>query len=172
MAVIGASTSACDICHDCSKLGVDVTMIQRGPTRIYPPAHIASCQLMVWNDKEGAEVGDNLSSEDPLALQAALSKLVLGELRDSHEYAFQVDFVVFYLFQHGSPEYYEGLRKAGFLAATDGPIHQARLVLLSYILFSILTMSDAQQIYVDAGRHYPDVRRHPLYRNSCAEIIA
>lgn len=83
--VVGASTTACDICHDCSQAGIDVTMVQRGHTRIYPQGHIASAQLHFWNDKAGADLGDIMTSEDPLVLQASLSSIVLNNLRDNHE---------------------------------------------------------------------------------------
>lgn len=84
--MIGASTTSCDVCHDCSKMGIDVTMIQRGPTRIYPSDHITQVQLMFWNDKGGADLGDVITSEDPVVLQAALSAQILKELKDRHKY--------------------------------------------------------------------------------------
>ena len=37
----------------------------------------------------------------------------------------------------GSPDYYEGLKRAGFLAVSEGPVHQ--------------------QIYIRGGAHYPDI---------------
>ncbi|KAJ6615907.1 hypothetical protein B0H10DRAFT_2253350 [Mycena sp. CBHHK59/15] len=50
-----------------------------------------------------------MSTEDPVVLQATLrlSVLVLGRLRGSYD-----------------PEYYDSLRRAGFIAAVDGPVHQ------------------------------------------------
>jgi len=39
--VIGSSTTGLDVGLDCSQLGIDVTIIQRGATRIYAPGHIA-----------------------------------------------------------------------------------------------------------------------------------
>ncbi|KAJ6611488.1 hypothetical protein B0H10DRAFT_2224004 [Mycena sp. CBHHK59/15] len=120
VAVVGASTTACDVAHDCVGAGADTVMVQRGPTRIYPQAHIAAVQALFWNDALPVEVGDVMSTEDPVVLQAALSALVLGRLRDSQD-----------------PEYYDSLRRAGFIAAVDGPIHQ--------------------QIFCRGGAHYPDI---------------
>ncbi|KAJ7144850.1 hypothetical protein C8R43DRAFT_1130275 [Mycena crocata] len=120
VAVIGASTTACDVAHDCSRAGAEIFMIQRGPTRIYPQAHIASMQAMFWNAQIPVEVGDAMATEDPVVLQAALTELVLRRLKEAHD-----------------PEYYEGLRKAGFRATVDGPIQQ--------------------QIFCRGGAHYPDI---------------
>lgn len=39
--VIGSSTTGLDVGLDCSELGIDVTIVQRGATRIYGPGHIA-----------------------------------------------------------------------------------------------------------------------------------
>ncbi|KAJ7492073.1 hypothetical protein FB451DRAFT_1501505 [Mycena latifolia] len=118
--IVGASTTACDVAHDCSRAGADTVMVQRGPTRIYPQAHVAAVQKVFWNEERPVELGDVMSTEDPVVLQAALSALVLGRLKDSHD-----------------PEYYDGLRRAGFLATVDGPVHQ--------------------QIFCRGGGHYPDI---------------
>ncbi|KAJ7665075.1 hypothetical protein DFH06DRAFT_307713 [Mycena polygramma] len=120
VAIVGASTTACDIAQDCARVGADVVMVQRGPTRIYPQAHISALQATFWNTEIPVDVGDVMATEDPVVLQAALCALVLGRMKDAHD-----------------PEYYEGLRKAGFLAAVDGPLHQ--------------------QIFCRSGAHYPDI---------------
>lgn len=83
--IIGAATTACDIALDCAQEKIDVTMVQRGPTRIYPDSHTAISQLHFWNDKAPAELGDVASSEDPLVLQAALSAVLLDGLKRKHE---------------------------------------------------------------------------------------
>lgn len=62
-----------------------MTMVQRGPTRIYPAAHIESVQKMFWNKQFGADGGDVMAGEDPTALQAPLSALLLENLRAAHE---------------------------------------------------------------------------------------
>ncbi|KAJ7242573.1 hypothetical protein B0H12DRAFT_1236708 [Mycena haematopus] len=123
VAIIGASTTACDVALDCSRVGADAVIIQRGPTRIYPQEHIQKVLGLFWNAETPIEVGDVISTEDPIVLQAALSQLVMGQLKDNHE---RVYF-----------PYYEGLRKAGFLATVDGSIHQ--------------------QLFCRGGAHYPDI---------------
>jgi len=120
VAIVGSSTTACDVALDCSKVGADVVMIQRGPTRIYPQDHITAVLNFFWNTETPVEVGDIMATEDPVVLQATLSALVLRQMKDNHD-----------------PEYYEGLRKAGFLATVDGSIHQ--------------------QVFFRGGGHYPDI---------------
>ncbi|KAF7307519.1 hypothetical protein MIND_00546500 [Mycena indigotica] len=121
VAIVGASTTACDVALDCVKAGVEVvTMIQRGATRIYPQEHITRVQARFWNDDIPVEVGDSMATEDPMVLSAALSSIVLKQLQNSY-----------------SPEFYAGLKNAGFIAAVDGSVHQ--------------------QIYCRAGAHYPDI---------------
>ncbi|KAJ7762375.1 hypothetical protein DFH07DRAFT_814148, partial [Mycena maculata] len=120
VAVVGSSTTACDVAHDCSRAGADIVMVQRGPTRIYPGAHIAAIQAPFWNEQIPVEVGDVMATEDPIVLQSTLSALVLKTLKDNHD-----------------PEYYDGLRRAGFLATLEGPVHQ--------------------QIFCRGGAHYPDI---------------
>ncbi|CAK5264807.1 unnamed protein product [Mycena citricolor] len=107
VAVVGASTTACDVSHDASRAGAEVTMIQRSATRIYPQSHIAGMQEIFWNKENSTELADIISTEDPVVLQAALSQLVLGRFRDAHD-----------------PAFYDNLRKAGFLMKVDGPVHQ------------------------------------------------
>lgn len=107
VAVVGSSTTACDIASDCVQEGVDVTMVQRGPTRIYPAAHIEALQTRFWTEENGADLGDIITSEDPIALQWPLQDAALTELKNAHE-----------------PEYYEGLRRVGFLFENEGPLHQ------------------------------------------------
>ena len=104
--VIGASTTGLDVAWDCSKEGMDVTLIQRSPTRIYAPEHIAGIQKLFWNDKSPAEVGDIITTEDPVALQEKLSALIMKGQTESYD-----------------PNYYAGLKKAGFLAQTEGSVH-------------------------------------------------
>ncbi|KAJ7508521.1 hypothetical protein B0H11DRAFT_1704238 [Mycena galericulata] len=117
--IVGSSTTACDVANDCVRAGADVVIIQRGPTRIYPGEHITTIQALFWNEQIPVEVGDVMATEDPIVLQAALSELVLGRLKDSHEC------------------YYNGLRRAGFLATVEGSVQQ--------------------QIFIRSGGHYPDV---------------
>ncbi|CAK5284752.1 unnamed protein product [Mycena citricolor] len=104
VAVIGASTTGCDVSHDASRAGADITMIQRSATRIYPQSHIAGVLGRLWNKQNGPELADVLSTEDPIILQATLNQLMLGRFRDAHD-----------------PAYYDNLRKAGFLMKLDGP---------------------------------------------------
>ncbi|KAK7063707.1 hypothetical protein R3P38DRAFT_2819876 [Favolaschia claudopus] len=100
VAVVGSSTTACDVALDCAQAGTEtVTMIQRGPTRIYPPDHTKITLTMFYNDRSPAEAGDLMTMEDPLVLQAPLSSLVLGRMAEEYD-----------------PAYREGLLKAGFLA--------------------------------------------------------
>ncbi|KAJ7757550.1 hypothetical protein B0H16DRAFT_1537038 [Mycena metata] len=118
--IVGASTTACDVAQDCYRAGAETLIVQRGPTRIYPQDHITAGQALFWNPEIPVEVGDVMATEDPIVLQAALNELFLGRMKDNHD-----------------PEYYEGLRKAGFLAAVDGPVHQ--------------------QVFCRGGAHYPDI---------------
>jgi len=67
-------------------------------------------------------------------LQATLSALVLRQMKDNHD-----------------PEYYEGLRKAGFLATVDGSIHQCGMRRCLSLLIS------QQQVFFRGGGHYPDI---------------
>jgi cation diffusion facilitator CzcD-associated flavoprotein CzcO len=86
VAVVGSSTTACDVALDCARAGAtEVVMVQRGPTRIYPQAHIEEVQAMFWNAHLPVEEGDVMSTEDPVVLQATLSTLVMAQLKDSHE---------------------------------------------------------------------------------------
>ncbi|KAJ7069046.1 hypothetical protein B0H15DRAFT_871291 [Mycena belliarum] len=119
VAIVGAATTACDIAQDCVRDGAAALLVQRGPTRVYPSAHIGALQAAFWNADLPVEAGDVMATEDPIALQAVLSTLVLRRLRDAHD-----------------PEYYEGLRRAGFLVNVDGPVHQS--------------------LYCDSP-HYPDI---------------
>ncbi|KAF7337737.1 hypothetical protein MSAN_02247300 [Mycena sanguinolenta] len=137
VAIIGSSTTACDVALDCSRVGADATIIQRGPTRIYPQEHAKTVQALFWNTEMPIEVGDVIATEDPMVLQATLSELVLGQLKATYKRVyFSVQFVA-RLTRCNSPEYYEGLRKAGFLATVDGSVHQ--------------------QVFCRYGAHYPDV---------------
>ncbi|KAF7345771.1 hypothetical protein MVEN_01597700 [Mycena venus] len=120
VAIVGSSTTACDVALDCSRVGADVTIIQRGPTRIYPQEHITALLNSFWNSETPVEVSDVMAAEDPVVLQATLGALMLARMKDNYD-----------------PEYYEGLRKAGFLATVYGPIHQ--------------------QIFFRGGGHYPDI---------------
>lgn len=106
VAVVGASTTGIDVGWDCSQMGIDVTVVQRGPTRIYAPDHIKNIQKIFWNDETGADYGDAMTTEDPVALQHTLSALLMKMYKDEYD-----------------PAYYEGLEKAGFLAIHDGPVH-------------------------------------------------
>ncbi|KAF7347348.1 hypothetical protein MVEN_01490500 [Mycena venus] len=117
VAIVGSSTTACDVALDCSGIGVDVVMIQRGPTRIYPQAHISAILGFFWNTEIPVEVGDVMATEDPVVLQATLSALLLGQMKDKHD-----------------PEYYEGLRRAGFLVTVEGSIHQYSVAAVPTIL--------------------------------------
>lgn len=86
VAVIGSSTTSFDICHDAHMAGAtEVTMIQRGPTRVYPEGHVGRVQKMFWNDTNTVELADIMTTEDPIALQAPLSALLLKQFKDEHE---------------------------------------------------------------------------------------
>ncbi|KAF7302460.1 hypothetical protein HMN09_00880100 [Mycena chlorophos] len=127
--IVGASTTACDVAQDCVRAGVEsVTMVQRGPTRIYPQQHIFNMLTHFWNDQIPVEVGDVMATEDPMVLNASLSALALGFMKDAHD-----------------PEYYDGLKRAGFVATVEGSVHQ--------------------QIYCRAGAHYPDIGACPMISN-------
>lgn len=104
--VVGSSTTGLDVGLDCSELGIDVTIVQRGPTRIYAPGHIAGLQKLFWNENSNAEQGDQITTEDPIALQEKLSALVMKHQTAAYDKA-----------------YYEGLAKAGFQAIHEGPVH-------------------------------------------------
>ncbi|KAJ7919317.1 hypothetical protein B0H13DRAFT_1989290 [Mycena leptocephala] len=118
--IVGASTTACDVAQDCSRVGADTVMVQRGPTRIYHQDHIAEMQALFWNTEIPVEEGDVMATEDPVVLQVALNALVLRQLKEKHD-----------------PEYYESLRKAGFLATVDGSV--------------------LQHVFCRGGNHYPDI---------------
>ena len=60
-------------------------MIQRGPTRIYPEGHIGRIQATFWNNHIPIEVGDIMATEDPIALQAPLSAILMKRFKDEHE---------------------------------------------------------------------------------------
>lgn len=104
--VIGSSTTGLDVGLDCSELGIDVTIVQRGATRIYAPGHIAGLQKLFWNENSTAEMGDQITSEDPIALQEKLSALLMKHQTDAYDRA-----------------YYDGLKKAGFKAIHEGAVH-------------------------------------------------
>lgn len=104
--VIGSSTTGLDVGLDCSELGIDVTIVQRGATRIYAPGHIAGLQKLFWNENSNAEMGDQITTEDPIALQEKLSALLMKHQTDAYD-----------------RKYYEGLKKAGFKAIHEGAVH-------------------------------------------------
>ena len=106
--VLGASTTALDIGQDCAREGIDVTLIQRGHTRVYPQGHIGAAQDFLWQEGTPTEVADTISSQDPLKLQAQLSEVIMDQLQDGYD-----------------PDYYTGMKKAGFLAQTSGSKLQA-----------------------------------------------
>lgn len=124
VAVIGAATTGLDVALDCSKLGIDITLVQRGATRIYAPPHVAQFQEIFYNKDSPATRGDQLTTEDPVSLQAPLSACILNAQTKSHK-----------------PEYYEGLKKAGFLGIYEGAMHEqvmcqgGRREFFSYIPF-------------------------------------
>ncbi|KAF8204468.1 hypothetical protein K438DRAFT_1819954 [Mycena galopus ATCC 62051] len=120
VAIVGASTTACDVALDSFRAGADAVIIQRGPTRIYPQEHIRNIQAIFWNPETPVEVGDVMSTEDPVVLQATLTNLIMNRMKDNHD-----------------PEYYEALRRAGFLATVEGSLQQ--------------------QVFCRSGAHYPDV---------------
>lgn len=107
VAVIGSSTTACDIAHECSRIASETTIVQRGATRVYPQKHISTMQATFWNETLPIEVGDITASEDPIALQSTLCAGALAKLTAAQD-----------------PEYYAGIEKAGFLATTTGSFHQ------------------------------------------------
>lgn len=106
VAVIGAATTGLDVAWDCSRMGIETTVVQRGPTRIYAPHHITKVQKRFWNDETGAEYGDIVATEDPVVLNASLSSLVMKMQKEAHD-----------------PAYYAGLEAAGFLAQNEGAVH-------------------------------------------------
>lgn len=61
---------------------------------------------MFWNENSSAEMGDQITSEDPLALQEKLSALLMKHQTSKYD-----------------KKYYEGLEKAGFLALHEGAVH-------------------------------------------------
>jgi len=105
--VIGAATTGLDVAFDCSRLGINITLVQRGPTRVYAEGHVQSFQEVLYNEKSPAVRGDQLATEDPMALQAPLVAHVLNEQTKSHD-----------------PAYYEGLKKAGFLGIYEGAMQE------------------------------------------------
>lgn len=109
--VIGTSTTGLDVAFDCSQLGIDVTVVQRGPTRIYAPGHVEEFQQPFYNENSPAVRGDQLTSEDPVALQVHLAAHVMNAQTKAY-----------------APEYYEGLKKAGFKGIYEGAIQQQVLV--------------------------------------------
>ncbi|KAJ7623749.1 hypothetical protein FB45DRAFT_926639 [Roridomyces roridus] len=117
VAIVGASTTALDMLGAAS-----ATVVQRGPTRLYLRGQLAAAQKVFWpgDGSMTQEVGDTLASEDPNILQSQLSAIMMKALKDAAD-----------------PEYYEDLRKAGFLHEPEGPIHQ--------------------QVFCRIGAHYPDV---------------
>lgn len=106
VAVVGAATTGLDVAWDCSRMGIETTVIQRGPTRVYAPHHITMVQKRFWNDTTGADHGDIAATEDPIVLNASLSHLVMKMQKEAHD-----------------PAYYAGLEAAGFLAQNEGPVH-------------------------------------------------
>ncbi|KAJ7708782.1 hypothetical protein B0H17DRAFT_365221 [Mycena rosella] len=120
VAVVGAAATACDVAHDCARAGADTVMVQRSPTRVYPPGHVSAVLGVLYNTETPLEVGDTRAGEDPIVLQAEISAIVLGRLKDRHD-----------------PEYYDSLRRAGFLVTADG--------------------STQEQTFCRGGTHYPDI---------------
>lgn len=67
---------------------------------------LAGLQKLFWNENSPADVGDQITTEDPVALQEKLSALVMKHQTDAYDKA-----------------YYEGLKKAGFLGIHEGAVH-------------------------------------------------
>lgn len=110
--IVGSATTGLDVALDCSLLGIDVTVVQRSATRIYAPGHVEAFQAPFYNENSPAVRGDQLTSEDPVALQCHLADFVMTQQTKSYD-----------------PKYYEGLKKAGFLGIYDGAIQEQVLVL-------------------------------------------
>lgn len=109
--VIGAATTGLDVAFDCSQLGIDITLVQRGPTRIYAPGHVQEFQEGFYNENSPAVRGDQLTTEDPVALQAQLAACVLNHQTESYDKA-----------------YYDGLDAAGFKGIYSGAMHEQVLI--------------------------------------------
>ena len=73
VAVVGASTTGIDVAYDCSRMGINVTMVQRGATRVYPEGHLAEIKKPFWNNNSSPDIGDTLTTKDPVVLQSAVT---------------------------------------------------------------------------------------------------
>jgi hypothetical protein len=67
---------------------------------------LAGLQKLFWNENSPGDVGDQVTSEDPIALQEKLSALLMKHQTSQYD-----------------KKYYEGLEKAGFLALHEGAVH-------------------------------------------------
>lgn len=66
--IVGGATTACDLALDACRAGAEVTMIQRGETRVYTQEHIEQLLDLFWSKDTPVEICDVVGSEDPMKL--------------------------------------------------------------------------------------------------------
>ncbi|KAF7302474.1 hypothetical protein HMN09_00881500 [Mycena chlorophos] len=100
--IIGAGTTGCDAALDCVNAGAEVTIVQRRPTRVFLQADTTAVFTTLFNDEFPLEVADDMAAEDAVVLASALGAATFAKLGVAHD-----------------PEFYAGLKRAGFLVDTE-----------------------------------------------------
>lgn len=112
VAIFGTGTTGMDVALDCAKLGIDVMLVQRGASRVYPPGHVGKGMQALWNGVRSVACADQTALENPVALQHPLSLLSFKKMSDEHD-----------------KRYYKGLKDAGCEGIYEGAMHNQDMVL-------------------------------------------
>ncbi|KAH7888534.1 FAD/NAD(P)-binding domain-containing protein [Phlebopus sp. FC_14] len=124
VAVVGACTSAHDICADYAEHGVDVTMVQRSPTYIMSTKEGMPRYLgLFWEGGPPTDIADRVNASYPNKLVKLLHQRVAKDVADADK------------------ELLDGLRRVGF-KLTLGPDDSG---------FVILAWEKAGGYYLDVG---------------------
>lgn len=96
--IIGTGTSGHDIAQDCLDHGMDVTMIQRSNTAIYPIQWVVDSQKFLWNLNIDTGVSDRMGSTGPVKVACDIISRNMQAAAQKPE----------------NQEYFNNLEKAGF----------------------------------------------------------
>ncbi|KAG8220803.1 FAD/NAD(P)-binding domain-containing protein [Butyriboletus roseoflavus] len=100
VAVIGSCTSAHDICSDYVDHGVDITMVQRGPTYIMSTKEgMPRCLALFWDGGPPTDVADRVNASYPSHVLKLVNQRVTKDIADADK------------------ELLDGLRRVGFKLA-------------------------------------------------------
>ena len=84
--VVGTGTTAHDIAQDLLNNSVDVTMIQRGPTPIYPMPWVAETQKYLWNLDIETGLADRMGSTAPVKVGCEIIRRNMKKWAQAEQY--------------------------------------------------------------------------------------